>query len=1349
MFSHINNIRSHFERMATQSSPNFEDVASRDLASDDDILSYVLLCPSDLITIVKALFPERRQPTSIFENTMEVSSINSATSSISGASAPFQMTNDGSSILSLGASSATSDTVSGEGIFDCSSPENRSSWSEDDCLSEASKAQSTEQLGKRLRLACSDMANVIGQRTCAGTCHPCAEVWAILYISPDGKVQERDLHVKTESCDRNSGDGNYQSKYGNVRPQPSGRSTQTSNYGYLEKAIMRLLQEFELPPHISSGNKAVKFGNRTYSLRRSTRSSFQVRTDAAQQDITDRNLLPLSGQATSCLLTGNNETYQPRTLHRSRSTTIISSEDDRILKDPSMLIRLLEGAIDQCKRQSDHVNAHYWFKTLEKLRRVLSGPSALDAYSSLLGQFFTRSRESLEWSTNRIEICETWSVWMKQIQDIQDSETRMLANELDGLRNKMWYTVDVRNSGPYEEARNVAQALKVMGMSGERTAGNPTPPAASNPRDAKSFGKSLLMRSEAQYVKALAAPVQFGGPIKLADEQTSNTYQWLERYGIENFCKGEERIHRLCYEVDRCVNKIVGDGIMQGPVLWSSGLFAMEKEILDTVARDGYFGFPQLDKLSFAVGDQVRLQPADPEEENRILSESNTKWEASATTSAQISPTRRQNLPRLQSGSKAEPTGTRDIMSNTNTFLSIDSSETYYSPFPSQSKRRSTRTTNTIRPRSAATLSSSSSSHITAQRQLSISKEKRIFLDNIKQTLTGLLLSDLGSVVFPNGSETDMWFGGQIGQVCLDQRIANEERALKRKRRTASSISDTSLQTGQSRAKSRENSGHQTVVASPANKDLSNPGESVYTDNLVEPLQSLALTKLSPHESSTGTDVCSNSAAHSTYHYEDAFRSLLRKFAIHSNPFTKLELLTELYQLIVASLPSSADDSTHDRNQPTGSSKSGQGCGYTASEPVRRVDGVTRKTHYISSSSTFTTNHKTDGDHDMTNTTTAVGMLRSLFRDSSIRPKALFRDLQYIAASVPLAVLEESVHGKALWDAGLAALLLKQDVCQVMVELADEIVAWNTQKRSASLKATATGANTGRSSSMSRPNVSSGSSLVNGSAVNNVVAPASSLATSSSIIQDNAVVNGPLTTNSIPTPSNVTNTPNTNGLNTSTTPALHPNTVTDADRTASTAHPLPDNPSPEHTSHTEPPPSPPLSRYTMADAAAMLLIAAKEGDAVAERELATFYLSDPDLLPVTIAPLTRPCDVFKADLIASVTSSNPSNSTSIGGSGAGLGVISGDGSRGATRSDTFTSASRSGTRSRTGGGGGGSLTDSNAVGRGGSGADKSRRGDPITMCVAQHWMELSARGGDQLARTYLRDKDEMERIPSV
>jgi hypothetical protein len=48
----------------------------------------------------------------------------------------------------------------------------------------------------------------------------------------------------------------------------------------------------------------------------------------------------------------------------------------------------------------------------------------------------------------------------------------------------------------------------------------------------------------------------------------------------------------------------------------------------------------------------------------------------------------------------------------------------------------------------------------------------------------------------------------------------------------------------------------------------------------------------------------------------------------------------------------------------------------------------------------------------------------------------------------------------------------------------------------------------------------------------------------------------------------------------------------------------------------------------MKDAARMLVIAACEGHAVGQRELALLHLSHPSLLPLTTLPLTRPSDTF-------------------------------------------------------------------------------------------------------------------------
>ncbi|RMY78715.1 hypothetical protein D0863_00516 [Hortaea werneckii] len=107
-----------------------------------------------------------------------------------------------------------------------------------------------------------------------------------------------------------------------------------------------------------------------------------------------------------------------------------------------------------------------------------------------------------------------------------------------------------------------------------------------------------------------------------------------------------------------------------------------------------------------------------------------------------------------------------------------------------------------------------------------------------------------------------------------------------------------------------------------------------------------------------------------------------------------------------------------------------------------------------------------------------------------------------------------------------------------------------------------------------------------------------------------------------------------------------------------------------------------VSRYSMADAGYLLQITAREGNHVAQRELATLYLTNPDLMDHIIAPFAKPRDVFKEELESKWRKNQDPN-----------------------------------------------------------------RCDPATMCVAHHWMSLSSKSGDALAKEYLRQREEMEKLP--
>jgi chromatin assembly factor 1 subunit A len=177
-----------------------------------------------------------------------------------------------------------------------------------------------------------------------------------------------------------------------------------------------------------------------------------------------------------------------------------------------------------------------------------------------------------------------------------------------------------------------------------------------------------------------------------------------------------------------------------------------------------------------------------------------------------------------------------------------------------------------------------------------------------------------------------------------------------------------------------------------------------------------------------------------------------------------------------------------------------------------------------------------------------------------VKPKTLFRDLQFISAFVPGDQLNKTDRGTAFLQFGLAALSLKDEVCHSMVEIADRIVSQELMRR----------------------------------------------------------------------------------------------------------HPLPGSdfyPRPGH---------------AIEDAASMWIITAKEGNPVAQRELAILYLTHPELLPRVTLPLTRPRDTFKAEMMYR---------------------------------------------------------------RG-----KDSKSDPQSMCLALHWMQLSANGGDVLARNRLREREEFDSI---
>lgn len=1177
--THIENILARFKHTKTPAKPIL--LPAKAITSPRETVEvqpFVVLSPSDIITMVNTLFPERRPSSShIDQQAQRRTGLASSASSISGVSMPFRnaaasMT-DASSILSASASSMTSDQTSREPLLDSTS-----TLPLEERLAEP-KVAPTELYGRRLRTACSEMTRILGFEATSGSCHPCAERWAVLYISADGKHLKS--RMRKDSDDEDEHDEDSPDSDSSDDEGTGDRIDLENDYHQLKEAIAKLVEEYEIPKELAPDSESKNFSNRM-TTRKGGRGRGVVRQSS--DNLGSRNPYnqgQSQSQLTNLIASQRNVPARHRSpqFPRSNSNPQLGEKQE----NSSVLVTMLETAMYQCQARSDFVNAHLYYKTLQSLRRLTSPTLVKNGYAALLNYFSRGPRDSLGKAANAIEEFEAWFVWLKQSQERSDAMIEEMMLSFKCLRDKMWYISDVRGSAVYEEARNVALALKIMGQPTRTLDGKPIPGQRAR-NYSKSSNNNFLMKGEAVLVDVMSASQDFGGPNKLSDEQSDITLKWLGQYGVENFCKGEERIHRFCLEVDKCVNKIIGENLIETPVLWASDLYKRDQQILESGRQKGDLFLTGVGTLSIA-GDEEYETHGRPGSRNLDFAQRPSHSSLRSVANRNGSQASFEQSPWTRG-----PMDSHDYFGGSSPVLSIDSVATFWSPFQTQAQSPTSATS--IRPRTA----SSSKGTVMLKQSASVNEDKRRFMLDLKQMLTGLLLSDLGAMVFASGSETDSWFGGEVLEDCIQRR---DEEERKRKKQLA-------------KKKSTKNMRKQ-VVPDQRNVPLEALGRTERSQAAppVATYQHAAASDVhhsAGEHSSTSSDATSRSAGATAakksglleFPYNVAFRRLLSKFQTHPNPYSKLHALYELELLIIASLSSRTSKSYNNRREtlpPVPQSPTlGAMPELSSREPATHTNRAQNLEQAIA-------NCEERRSHSMTqdrasnasplprigarspagppSTDMIVEVIQGLLRDADIRPKTLFRDLQYIASFVPAQMLDKTARGKAFWDVGLAALGLKQDVCRIMLELVDEVITQHSKR--------------------------------------------------DDIVKQGAAEKAGVTSSTVP--------PSTDE---------------------------------------------PLSRYTMEDAARMLVITAKEGDAVAERELAIFYLTTPDLVHRTVLPLTKPSEVFKTELL---------------------------------------------NRER---------KASNDV----------ARSDPMTMCVAQHWMEQSMRGGDNLAAKYLRQRSELENIPA-
>lgn len=1038
-----------------------------------EVQPFIVLCPADIVTLYQALYPHGSSAMVEGRDIRGPMSSRSSSRQIFGRSPGTGFEIGSGSVFSGSGSSVTSESASMTSpLLERSSvPDDRRSFmsippSSPSSFhfgthqtyhgSNGSDPNSLEKFGLEVRSAVEAMMGRLGADVTSGRCHPCAEKWAVVFVSPDGK--ELSLKMRKdwdEEDDDDDEDGNNSDSEDEAPPvEVTGLDR---IYNQLKESVVKLVAEYEIPEEPVLDKP--KFSNRPSAAKANSAPSAPTVEPETTLDPTN----PFHPQSNLTAMINASQSKAPAP-DRSRGAASRDGGDRsrQSQQPPSLLFTMLQAASSQCLARGDYVSAQQYHRAVLQARKL---PASLqrDEYAPLLHIFSRDPRDSIERSAAGIEECEAWFVWLTLAQERHEIAVENMMRKVKDLRDKMWYVTDVRNSAAYDEARNVTLALKKMGMP-QQSKPAPARGASRNLSHRMSTSSFSLLRSDT-FIDILAASPEHGGLNKLSDEQASMTFEYLSRYSVENFCKGEERIHRFCLEIDKCVTKLVGEGILAGPVLWSSELFARDDREMAINRQKGELYLAGVGTLSVAGDDDDDVEEGGRSSKRSLdmLRRPNTRNRStSMISSIHDMPSSRGKTGTKSNAGLMDSIDRQDLFGMPSPALPPEPQNTYWSPFSSQSSAG----TSSGRPKTAHSPTSLSKSIETVNHQ------KRKFLGELKQSLTGLLLSDLGLEVFGQGSETDGWFSGGLGDECIQRKEEQEEAKRKAAAEKASKLANSRGIKGiLTKKKSSKN------VRKAANSVTFEALGKEKKGELAAPVATLENVGREPNsgeENSSSSDVAARSSGFSAakkgglmaFPYSHAFRRLLLKFSTHPNPFQKLQAIYELELLIVASLSSRSPGSMRQPaalpfipSEPFSDAMgeaSSRICSLQLSQPSNIEEAMAnleeRRSNLMNSGATTPPLGTQSGARSPTRTSAPsadmiVDVLQHLFRQADVRPKTLFRDLQFVAAFVPASILDRTAIGKAFWDTGLAALGLKQDICRTMAEIADEIVAKDTTQR--------------------------------------------------------------------------------------------------------------------------------------------------------------------------------------------------------------------------------------------------------------------------------------------------------------
>lgn len=643
--------------------------------------------------------------------------------------------------------------------------------------------------------------------------------------------------------------------------------------------------------------------------------------------------------------------------------------------------------------KTDSLTSIYWYTALDYLRTHYPLTVLTNDDTKVLAPLADRLTLSQSQIAAECFQLEQDVAEFEALYTLGKAKMSQLSLWLDKLRVKLWYKMEVVSSSAYEDARNVATALNNMALATMRgiTPGQerPVSPARSRPSTSGASTSSLFDQPRNDTMTILKAPVEHGGPRKLSDPQIDLTKKWLERYHVDNFCKGEERIHRFCMEVKIATRKLVGETMNESPVLWSSDLFSREKNLYDVHAVTAFSAQPSTRAPS------VWSEP---------LTSNSIPFRAGFSAPRSLFNSGSSRLGRDMVGSDLASVISSPGRATTSTTLETASS--IWSP--AQSNSRSV-TSVSLQSRPASTFED-----IGLNRLIDHGPEKARFLENLQQDLTALLLSDLGCPVWSRGSETDSWMDAVRQTPSIIDRL--EQRAV-----MARLLSRTPPPGSRSPSESRtgRKQKHRSLSV-----DHSRDRSLIHGPELTSTERLLGSGDL-PYASED-------------FSYVGAFNDILSRVRDHVDPNMKLKALHDFQCLSQAFQPSQQESQIR---VTTGRQAAG-----SAQPPRRRsLNPSILSANLGRREGQEPTVSPISGDDSESKEHNQVQYLKTLL--FVLGPKTIFRDLQYIAAFVSSHTLDDTELGRAFLHVGLAALAWKDEVCRGMVDVADRIVAKDAIKR--------------------------------------------------------------------------------------------------------------------------------------------------------------------------------------------------------------------------------------------------------------------------------------------------------------